>query len=82
MAARIIETLSLLTLLGVVALRPLVSESYDSSGNPFRESIATIEDPHVIRRILSHLRLPTDIPHPHPSRPPPLSPGLFDDTPA
>jgi hypothetical protein len=42
--------------------------------------IATIEDPHVIRRILSHLHLPTDIPHP--SRPPPLSPDLFDDMPA
>jgi hypothetical protein len=44
--------------------------------------LATIDDPHVIRRILSHLRLPADIPQPHPSRPPPSSDDLFDETPA
>jgi hypothetical protein len=30
--------------------------------------VATIEDPVVIRKILTHLRLPTDVP---PPRPPP-----------
>ena len=30
--------------------------------------IATIEDPHVIHRILAHLGLPTEVPQP---RPPP-----------
>jgi hypothetical protein len=34
--------------------------------------IALIEDPRVIRRILSHLRLPTDVPEPCPERSPPL----------
>jgi hypothetical protein len=43
--------------------------------------LAMIEDPHVIRRILSHLRLPTEMPQPHASRPPP-SPDLFGETPA
>jgi hypothetical protein len=34
--------------------------------------IALIEDPRVIRRILSHLGLPTEVPEPHPARSPPL----------
>jgi hypothetical protein len=34
--------------------------------------IALIEDPRVIRRILSHLRLPTEVPGAGPARPPPL----------
>jgi hypothetical protein len=45
--------------------------------------IATIEDPRVIRRILTHLGLPTEGPDPCPSRPPPGRPGaLFADIPA
>jgi len=34
--------------------------------------IALIEDPPVIRRILSHLGLPTEVPGAGPMRPPPL----------
>jgi hypothetical protein len=34
--------------------------------------IALIEDPSVIRRILSHLGLPTEVPAARPARPPPL----------
>jgi len=33
--------------------------------------IATIEDPAVVRRILTHLGLPTEIPAARPARPPP-----------
>jgi hypothetical protein len=36
------------------------------------ELIALIEDPKVIRRILSHLGLPTEVPAARPARPPPL----------
>ena len=35
------------------------------------ELIATIDDPAVIRKILAHLGLPTEVPAPHPPRPPP-----------
>ena len=38
------------------------------------ELIALIEDPTVIRRILSHLGMPTEVPTPRPARPPPLHP--------
>jgi len=42
--------------------------------------IATIEDPRVIRQILAHLGLPTEVPQP---RPPPARPAaLFADVPA
>lgn len=39
------------------------------------ELIALIEDPKVIRRILSHLGLPTEVPTARPARPPPLPLG-------
>jgi hypothetical protein len=39
------------------------------------ELIALIEDPTVIRRILRHLGLPTEVPTPRPARPPPLPLG-------
>ena len=39
------------------------------------ELIAFIEDPTVIRRILSHLGLPTEVPTARPARPPPLPLG-------
>jgi len=42
------------------------------------ELIALIQDPTVIRRILSHLGLPTDVPAARPARPPPLPIGRSD----
>lgn len=36
--------------------------------------IATIEDAQVLRKILAHLGLPTEIPHPCPPWPPPACP--------
>ena len=39
------------------------------------ELIALIEEPTVIRRILRHLGLPTDLPTARPARPPPLPLG-------
>jgi hypothetical protein len=36
------------------------------------ELVALVEDPKVIRRILSHLGLPTEVPAARPARPPPL----------
>ena len=42
------------------------------------ELIALIENPSVIRRILSHLGLPTEVPAARPARPPPLPIGRAD----
>jgi hypothetical protein len=42
------------------------------------EMIALIENPSVIRRILSHLGLPTEVPAARPARPPPLPIGRPD----
>ena len=42
------------------------------------ELIALIEDPTVIRRILGHLGLPTEVATPRPARPPPLPIGRSD----
>ena len=36
--------------------------------------VATIERPAVVRRILSHLGLPTEVPQPLPARAPPETP--------
>ena len=44
--------------------------------------IATIEDPEVVRKILGHLGLPTDVPRPFPSRAPPSQADLFPYDPA
>jgi len=44
--------------------------------------IATIDDPRVIRKILGHLGLATEVPQPRPSRAPPASSDLFSDLPA
>ena len=33
--------------------------------------VATIEEPRIIREILAHLGLPTEVPHARPPRPPP-----------
>jgi hypothetical protein len=42
------------------------------------ELIALIEHPPVIRRILRHLGLPTEVPAARPARPPPLPIGRPD----
>jgi hypothetical protein len=42
------------------------------------ELIARIEDPTVIRHILSHLGVPTDVSAARPARPPPLPLGRSD----
>jgi hypothetical protein len=42
------------------------------------ELIALIEDPKVIRRLLSHLGVPTEVPAACPARPPPLPVGPSD----
>jgi len=44
--------------------------------------IATIEDPRIVRRILEHLGISTNIPQLLPSRGPPTPPDLFPDSPA
>ena len=44
--------------------------------------IATIDDPRVIRKILGHLGLATEVPQPHPSRSPPRRSDPFSDLPA
>lgn len=55
MAVRITEGVSLLILLSVVALRPLVAESYDSAGSPFRFAIDAIADPSPLRTLVFDL---------------------------
>jgi hypothetical protein len=40
--------------------------------------LATIEDPAVIRKILSHLGIAAERPRPAPARPPPEATGFFD----
>ena len=40
--------------------------------------VATIEQRAVIERILSHLRLPSELPSPWPARAPPLDADAFD----
>ena len=45
--------------------------------------LATIEDPQVIRKIVAHLGLPTEVPVLSPPRPPPArAADLFADIPA
>jgi len=44
--------------------------------------IATIDDPRVIRKILAHLGLATEVPQLHPSRSPPGRSDPFSDLPA
>ncbi len=42
--------------------------------------LATIEDPRIIREILAHLGLPTEVPYARSPRPPPAGPAdLFSD---
>ncbi len=49
-----------------------------SRGGDQLELVALIEDPTVIRRILGHLGLATDVPAARPARPPPLAIGGSD----
>lgn len=44
--------------------------------------LATIENPAVVRKILEHLGLPTEITRPLPARAPPMQAELFPDQPA
>ena len=41
---RRIENLSLFVMIGVVALRPLVGESYDAAGNTLTEALGVVSD--------------------------------------
>ena len=41
--------------------------------------VALVEQASVVRRILSHLDLPSELPEPRPARPPPRRPEGFDD---
>jgi transposase InsO family protein len=60
---------STLQWLGIV---PSFSRPHVSNDNPYSESLfRTIKDAHVIRKILSHLGLPTDPPAAAPARAPP-----------
>ena len=49
---RTIETLSFGIILVVVALRPLVAESYDSAGNPMTAALGTVSDPSPVRTLV------------------------------
>lgn len=49
---RVLETLSLFALLSVVALRPLVSESYDSGGSLFSRGLESVTDPSPVRTLV------------------------------
>ena len=49
---RLIENASLLTLLVVIGLRPLVSESYDSAGQAITAALETVADPSPLRTII------------------------------
>jgi hypothetical protein len=44
--------------------------------------LATIDDPRIVRRILSHLGFSTEIPKPAPCRTPPAADDLFAELPA
>ncbi|MGB2986492.1 MAG: O-antigen ligase family protein [Phycisphaerae bacterium] len=52
---RLIETLSLFILIGVAILRPLVGESYDSSGTPFTQALGAVGDPSPLRTLVFDL---------------------------
>jgi hypothetical protein len=52
---RAIETLSLLALIGVVVLRPLVKETYDSAPSLLTEALEAVRDPTPLRTIVFDL---------------------------
>jgi len=52
---RRIENLSLLVLIGLVALRPLVGESYDSAGNTLTEALGVVSDPQPLATLVFDL---------------------------
>ncbi len=52
---RRIENLSLFILIGLVALRPLVGESYDSAGNTLTEALGVVSDPKPLTTLIFDL---------------------------
>jgi len=49
---RRIESLSLFVLIGLVALRPLVGESYDPAGNTLTEALEVVSDPQPLATLI------------------------------
>ena len=49
---RAIETLSFGIILVVVAMRPLVAESYDSAGNPMTAALGSVSDSSPVRTLI------------------------------
>ena len=54
---RCLETLSFFVLIAVTALRPLVAETYDSSGNPFTSALPDLTDPTPLRTLAFDLAI-------------------------
>jgi len=52
MVRRAIENLSLFVLIGLVALRPLIGESYDPAGNTLTEALAVVSDPRPLTTLV------------------------------
>ena len=52
---RRIESLSLFVLIGLVALRPLVGESYDSAGNTLTAALGVVSDPKPLATLIFDL---------------------------
>src|SRR3972149_4513715 len=52
---RRIENLSLFVLIGLVALRPLVGESYDPAGNTLTEALGVVSDPQPLTTLVFDL---------------------------
>jgi hypothetical protein len=51
----ILETTSLFVLLAVVALRPLIAESYDSAGSSLTEALGAVSDPRPLHTLVIDL---------------------------
>ena len=52
---RVVEVVSLFVLLAVVALRPLVSETYDSAGDVMSRALGGLADPTPVRTLVFDL---------------------------
>ena len=50
--ARGLEVVSLFVMLVIVALRPLIAETYDSAGSPFSKAIDQLADPSPLRTLV------------------------------
>lgn len=53
--ARLLETISLFLLISVIAIRPLVAESYDSSTSSIAEALGDTSDPSPVRTLAFNL---------------------------